>query len=232
MRAGAAVVIAGLLSACAGPVAGGSRFVSGTGPTTDFSVPVGSVIERRYAGVIRQRYDFSCGSAALATLLRYSYDYDVAEDQAFRGMWARGDQDAIRRVGFSLLDMKRWLASRGIAADGYKVALDQIARAGVPGIALIAVKNYKHFVVLKGVRGGEVLLADPSAGLTVMPQAEFLRTWNGIFFVLAGDQPRARRGFNNDLHWAAYARAPIGQRFADPVGLAELSLTAAFYREF
>ena len=33
--------------------------------------------------VVRQRYDFSCGSAALATLLRHHYGRDVTEADVF-----------------------------------------------------------------------------------------------------------------------------------------------------
>ena len=218
------------LAACAAQLTGGApRFVGGGGPVGDYRVPVVSVAEQRFTGIIRQRYDFSCGSAALATLLRYHYDLKVGEEDAFRGMWAAGDRAQIRRLGFSLLDMKRWLASRGLAADGYKVSLDQIASTGVPGIALIAIKQYRHFVVVKGVRDGEVLLGDPSAGVTVVPRAQFQHAWNGIYFVIA--QPGATPVFNSGAQWAAYTRAPLGNRFADPVSQQALSLTNPFYGE-
>ncbi|WP_342658800.1 C39 family peptidase [Sphingomonas sp. NY01] len=218
-----------LLGACGGTVSDRARFVTSGAPVGDFSVPIRSVADQRFAGIVRQKFDFSCGSAALATLLRYHYDLDVREEVAFRGMWARGDRAQIRRLGFSLLDMKRWLASRGLAADGYKVPLDRVADTGIPGIALIAVRNYRHFVVVKGVRGDEVLLGDPSSGITVMPRAAFQAAWNGIYFVLAADQQLARNRFNRASQWSAYARAPLGARFAEPVSQQALSITAPFY---
>jgi len=221
----AALITVTMLAGCASEVAGTSRFVGAGGPVGDYTLPVRGMMEQRFDGVIHQRYDFSCGSAALATLLRYHYDLNVGEDDAFRGMWSKGDRAQIRRVGFSLLDMKRWLASHGLSADGYKVSLDKVAKTGVPGIALIAVRNYRHFVVVKGVRTTEVLLGDPSSGLTVMPRKEFEAAWNGIYFVLSNDQDRAKGNFNRDAQWVAFARAPIGGRFADPVSQAALSLT-------
>lgn len=221
-----------ILAACASDVSGTSRFVAPVGPVGDYAVPVRSMEEQRFAGIIRQRYDFSCGSAALATLLRYHYDFDVAEDTVFRGMWAHGDTAQIRRLGFSLLDMKRWLASRGIAADGYKVSLEQVASTGVPGIALIAIKNYRHFVVVKGVHGDEVLLGDPSAGISVMSRAHFQAAWNGIYFVLPNDRKLARTRFNNPGQWVGYTRAPLGRNLADPVSQQALALTAPFYGDF
>ena len=221
------------LVACADQVAGGAgHFVAPVGPVGDYAVAVRSVVEQKFDGVIRQQYDFSCGSAALATLLRYHYDLKVGEDDAFRGMWAKGDRDQIRRLGFSLLDMKRWLASHGLPADGYKVSLDKVAQTGVPGIALISVKNYRHFVVIKGVRRDEVLLGDPSNGLSVMPRAEFQRAWNGIYFVLSEDQARAKGKFNRENQWVSFTRAPIGGRFVDPVSQQALSLTNPFRGDF
>ena len=218
-----------LLSGCASQTAGPTRFVAGGGPVGTYDLSVRSVVDRRFTGVIRQRYDFSCGSAALATLLRYHYDYNVGEDTAFRGMWARGDRDQIRRLGFSLLDMKRWLASRGIDANGYKVSLDRIAATGVPGIALIAIKNYRHFVVVKGINDHEVLLGDSSSGVSVMPIGKFGAAWNGIYFVLGDDQALAKTHFNEGRQWSAYTRAPVGQRFSDPVSQQALLLTAPSY---
>ncbi len=226
----AALLAAALLAGCAAQLAEERPLVA-SGPTGsgDLRVPLASLEETRFAGVIRQQYDFSCGSAALATLLRYHYDYDVREETAFRGMWAKGEQEQIRRVGFSLLDMKRWLSSRGLEADGYQVDLEQIGKTGVPGIALISVKNYKHFVVVKSVREDEVLIGDPSLGLTVMPRADFEKAWNGIYFVLTDDQERAKRAFASDRYWASYTRAPLGSRWSDPVSQQALMLTAPFY---
>ena len=218
-----------MLSGCAAQTAGPTRFVAGGGPVGTYDLSVRSVVDRRFTGVIRQRYDFSCGSAALATLLRYHYDFRVGEDTAFRGMWAHGDRDQIRRLGFSLLDMKRWLGSRGIDANGYKVSLDRIAQTGVPGIALIAIKNYRHFVVVKGINRHEVLLGDPSSGVTVMPIDKFQAAWNGIYFVLGDDQALAKSRFNEGRQWSAYTRAPVGQRFSDPVSQQALLLTAPAY---
>ena len=221
-----------LLGGCAADVRDRARFV-GTAPVVgDYALPVRTFEDRRFDGVVRQRFDFSCGSAALATLLRYHYDYEVAEDRAFRGMWLRGDQAQIRQLGFSLLDMKRWLATRGISADGYKVSLDQVAQTGVPGIALIVVRQYRHFVVVKGVTATEVLVGDPSLGLIAMPRAAFQQAWNGIYFVVSQDQALAKTRFNAPSAWASFGRAPIGGRFNDPVSQQLLLLTAPSRGEF
>ena len=43
------------------------------------NVPIRSIQERKFDRVVRQQFDFSCGSAALATLLTFHYDEDTDE---------------------------------------------------------------------------------------------------------------------------------------------------------
>lgn len=221
------------LSACSAGLSHGPRFATGTGPFSgDMIVPVRTVEDVRYTGIVRQRFDFSCGSAALATLLRYNYGLSVGEKDTFLGMWRDGDRAAIRRVGFSLLDMKRYLASLNLRADGYKVSLDQIRKTGLPGIALISVRGYRHFVVVKGVTENEVLLGDPSTGLRAVNRGDFQAAWNGVYFVLNTNQDRGRATFNTGLQWASLPRVGVGTPFAEPLSQQALALTAPFYRDF
>lgn len=212
--------------------AGAVGFSAAPGTVGDFQIPIESFEDRRFATVVRQRYDFSCGSAALATLLRFHYGRGEAEETAFRGMWAKGDREQIRRLGFSLLDMKRYLESIGLKADGYQVSLDEVAKAGVPGIALINLKGYRHFVVVKGVVNGEILVGDPSLGLRTMPAAEFKAAWNGVYFALDAELGRGRSSFNRAAQWAQLPRARSGSVFVEPLSQQALALTAPFYRDF
>jgi len=160
--------------------------------------------------VIRQAYDFSCGSAALATLLRFHYGQPVDEATVFRAMWAAGDQAAIRRHGFSLADMKRYLAQRGLGSDGYRVTFERYALARTPAIAVIQRGGYKHFVVIKSVRDGEVLVGDPAIGLHAYPIAEFKKVWDGLVFVI--HDPTATpgaHGFDDHREWARITPSPL-----------------------
>ena len=222
-----------LLSGCAGQIAGGDpRFLSSSGSLNDYQVPVASMLARKFNTVVHQRYDFSCGSAALATLLRYHYDQPRTEADVFTGMWQGGDQPRIRQVGFSLLDMKRYLAKDQIRADGYRVSLDAIQKQGLPGVALVTTKGYRHFVVLKGVDDRNVLIGDPSLGLRSMSRQEFQAIWNGIYFVLNSNLSVGRRNFNGTRQWAALARAPVADPFIAPLSQQALALAAPFYRDF
>src|ERR1700722_15703277 len=61
------------------------------------SAPVISYRDFPFRTVVRQQYDFSCGSAAVATLLRYSYGRDVDESSIFRAMYVIGNKGAIQK---------------------------------------------------------------------------------------------------------------------------------------
>ena len=175
-----------------------------------YSVPVTSMKELRFRGTTRQQYDFSCGSAALATLLTSHYGFPVSEEDVFKEMYARGDKDKIRREGFSLLDIKLFLEARGFTADGFIADLDRLNVAGIPAIALVNEKGYNHFVVIKGLKDGRVLVGDPSTGTRVIPRTRFEAMWSsGILFVVSNRSERAR--FNSDSDWRSAPRAPLAQ---------------------
>lgn len=177
---------------------------------TSFNVPITTFKEMHYRRVVHQRYDYSCGSAALATLLTYHYERPTLESTALKWMFEHGDQEKIRKEGFSLLDMKRYLASIGLDGEGYRVTLDKIAQVGIPGIILVNVKGYSHFVVLKGIRGDKVLIGDPALGAKLMTREDVEKIWTGVFFTIASDVKEAQAEFNRKDDWAAQASAPLG----------------------
>ena len=180
----------------------------GNTDTGNFYIKLVSYSEIPFRTVIRQQYDYSCGSAALATLLRFHYSLHTTEADVFKSMYAVGDQAQIQKVGFSLLDMKKYLSSIGYQADGYRVSLAEIGQVGVPAIALIQLGSYKHFVVIKGVIGDSVLVGDPALGLRMFKAEDFQKVWNGIAFVVhdlpAGTRPPL---FNSAEDWQRWADA-------------------------
>lgn len=173
------------------------------------NVKVVSLKERRFATTIRQQHDYSCGSAALATLLTHHYRHPVSEETVFKAMWEKGDQAKIGREGFSLLDIKRYLESAGYSADGYEAPLERLAAVGIPAIVLIRDNGYNHFVVVRGIRDGMVAVADPSVGARVIPQKQFdSMRLNRILFVINGRKEHV--AFNRDADWKIREKAPIG----------------------
>jgi predicted double-glycine peptidase len=123
-------------------------------------------------------------------------------------MWEQGDRAKIRKEGFSMLDMKHFLASRGYAAEGYNASLEKLAKVGVPAIVLIRDGRYNHFVVIKGVRDGKVAFGDPAQGARIMAQPAFERMMiNRILFVINGHKEQVV--FNNPKDWRVRDKAPL-----------------------
>jgi hypothetical protein len=170
---------------------------------------VTSFQERRFAATIRQRYDYSCGSAALATVLTHHYGRPVTEVAVFRDMFERGDQARIRQAGFSLFDMQQFLLRQGLQSNGFRVTLDQMVNAAVPAITLINANGYMHFVVVRGIRDNRVLIADPNRGTVAVERALFESQWNGVAFVITDNMEEAKTTFNREQDWAALPRAPV-----------------------
>jgi len=173
-----------------------------------FTARVVSVKEARFTTTQRQKYDFSCGSAALATLLTYHYGEPVDERAVFTQMYQRGDQAKIRKEGFSMLDMKRYLETRGYKADGFQLPIDRLATEQVPAIVLLSERGYRHFVVVKGVERGRVLVGDPAMGTRALSQERFKRLWvNHILFVVYNKRESAK--FNQADDWRVAPGAPL-----------------------
>jgi uncharacterized protein len=190
-----------------------------------FSVSVMSWRDIPFRTVVRQQYDYSCGSAAVATLLRFHYGVSVGEAEVFQSMFDRGDQARIRQVGFSMLDMRAYLETRGYSADGLRLSLDRLASLNLPAIALISHDNYRHFVVVKGVSADRVLVGDPTFGLQTYTREEFEAVWNGVVLAVR-HQPAgaAAPAYNRQEEWRPWVVAPLDEA-RGPISPTDLTLS-------
>ena len=150
-----------------------------------------------YKHVIAQEYDYSCGSAALATLLNYSLGESLSEKQVIQGMMKHGDKEQIKRLrAFSLLDMKRLCNVLGYEAAGYKAEMEDLKNPDYwPCIVPIEIYGYRHFVVLKGIHDGHVFMADPFRGNVSQTLHHFKESWyESVLFLVqeAADMPKAK----------------------------------------
>lgn len=142
--------------------------------------------EFKFRHIVRQAYDYSCGSAALVTVINNYLGIPVSEQQAMEGMLAHGERDKIvARRGFSLLDMKRYVMTLNADAAGFRGDMKDLAELKQPAIVPIDYAGFKHFVVFRGIRDGKVFIADPSAGHIVFSLEEFASLWDrNTLFVL------------------------------------------------
>ena len=154
--------------------------------------PFRSMKALREQNVVIQRFDFSCGAAALATLLHYGFGANITERDVMAEMFLTlpEDEKAVRRrTGFSLLDLQRVAQAKGYSAEGFRLEPHQLRLLGGPVIVFIEPRGYRHFAVLRGIQGDRAYLADPSRGNIRMPIHAFVDSWlqddgKGIIFVV------------------------------------------------
>jgi|RhiMethySRZTD1v2_1073278.scaffolds.fasta_scaffold136549_3 uncharacterized protein len=147
----------------------------------------------RYQYVLRQQFDYSCGAAALATLMTYYFGDETSERDILDLLKAGLTPDELevkKKRGFSLLDLRRVAQTKGYQAAGFKLTIEQLKQLATPVIVFVQPLDYKHFAVLRGIDRGRVFLADPSRGNLRMSMGRFLTEWSGIIFVL----DKAREG--------------------------------------
>jgi uncharacterized protein len=156
-------------------------------------------IEIRDRHSVRQKWDYSCGAAALATVLQYQYSEALSEKEIVETLLATGNREKImRQRGFSLLDLKRYAQRRGYSSAGYAdLNLETLQAFGLPVIVLVNLMGFNHFVVFRGAKHDHVFVVDPAWGNTTLRVDAFLSSWQGrIGFVI---QPRDDRMTLNHL---------------------------------
>lgn len=140
---------------------------------------VQSLLEARRDDMIVQKWDLSCGAAALATLLTYDLGQPVTEHEVAATLLRRYRNigQVQQQLGFSLLDLKSFAVDRGLSAAGYgDMDLHDLAEAG-PSILPVHINGFNHFVVFRGFHGNRVLLADPAFGNRTMQLDYFMEIW-------------------------------------------------------
>ena len=93
---------AAVSSASAAQMSFGNALPGGTMVTKK----VVSLRESRYTNLVEQKTDFSCGAAAVATILNYAYGRRITEHEVIQGMLEVSDAELVKEQGFSLLDIK------------------------------------------------------------------------------------------------------------------------------
>ena len=139
--------------------------------------------------IVKQQFDYSCGSAALATLLNYYLGENFTEEQVIQGLMEYGDIKQLEeRRAFSLLDMKRFVTVLGYQGTGYTAELEDLKKLDKPCIVPIEFFGYRHFVVYRGIYGDHVFFADPFMGNISFTLSEFEEMWhrNIVFIVTDG----------------------------------------------
>lgn len=146
--------------------------------------------------------DLSCGSAALASILKFTFDLDVSEQNVIKGLMTYGDKETIEKEeAFSFYDMKYFLAAIGYAGTGYiiegPISPAQFREDGFHAIrnrAIIpvAIDGYSHLAVYRSFDRQYVYLGSPLYGNICMSFEDLRRVIikNSIFIVDKPAEPQ------------------------------------------
>lgn len=146
--------------------------------------------------VIMQKYDYSCGAASLATLMTYYFGDKVSEQELInyiKELFTREEYGKIEEDGLSFLELEKISRSRGYLSASVNLKISALKQLSGPVIVYLQTKNYRHFVVLRGIREDRVFLADPSRGNIRLSIDDFVQEWKGETFVLG------KKGFGTPL---------------------------------
>lgn len=182
------------LAACALALpAGATEF--NAGPNL-INVHTKTLLDMKFKGVMHQTHDLSCGAAALGTLLKYYYGEDVTEEQIIREGFEVGDEEKIKQDGFSMLELKKISEKRGYVVGGFRIPdAQKLANLKVPVLTLVNVRGYNHFVVIMGVEGGRVFIADPAFGNRSRTLESFGSDWGHVILVVLNANRAPGEGF-------------------------------------
>jgi predicted double-glycine peptidase len=182
-------IIAALAAACLLPAT--DRRLTAQQPESIPSAPVRDAEHRfrrhvtswiglRRQSLVMQQRDYSCGAAALATVIRYHWGDDVTEIELLvevvRMLTAEEMKERIEN-GLSLTDLRRLAVRVGYLATIGRLEFDKLRDSKIPLVVGIVVNDFDHFVVYRGTDGEYVYLADPARGKVRIPIPEFLEHW-------------------------------------------------------
>lgn len=129
--------------------------------------------------VIIQTTEYTCGAAALATLINSYLGGTATEAEVIK--LAKPEPER----GLNLLQLKRVAEAKGYKAIGYQMNIKHLQNLGHPTLLFVKFEeNKKHFTIFKGIKGDRIFLADPSQGNIRMSIDRFLKIWNGIVLVV------------------------------------------------
>ena len=147
---------------------------------------VRSMRDIRYSHIVNQQYDYSCGAAALATLLKYGYGIDIPETELIARMLAYSSPEVVQKNGFSMLDMKKFVETIGLRGRGFRVNPEALYHLQIPVMVLMDIDGYEHFVIVKHAEDGRIFIADPALGNRIVLEEDFAASWNGLVFAVLG----------------------------------------------
>jgi hypothetical protein len=145
--------------------------------------------EIKVQNVVMQGADYSCGAAALATVLRYFWQDNVGETKildTIMDFLTKAEIKDRMDNGLSIDDLRRAAVELNYLAEVGTITFAELTQSKVPLLVAINANGYDHFVVVRGVFGNNVYLADPMRGNIRVRTNVFASQWtkNAVLVVL------------------------------------------------
>jgi predicted double-glycine peptidase len=146
--------------------------------------------------IVMQKYDYSCGAAVLATIIKYYWGDDHVSETTFLDLLPRlklSEKELKDRIenGLTLTDLRNLARLAGYQGTMAKVTFQELADGKVPVIVGVTVRKHDHFVVVRGADDQFVYLADPIRGNVKTRISAFLEQWqkNAILVIAKPNTP-------------------------------------------
>ena len=137
------------------------------------SLPVKTWKQLRDADLEKQDLDYSCGSAATATILRSFYGSEVYEKDILDEVTRIGDDGTA-----SFSDLQQAVTKFGYKAVGISANFEKLKTIKIPAVVYLRYRDKDHFSVIRGInKQGVVWLGDPSWGNRKFSEQQFKAMW-------------------------------------------------------
>lgn len=172
--------------------------------------------------VIRQTNWFTCGPAALATILDQFAGISSTEEEIIKlarpFIEGRINSENDKEVGFSAFSLKKAGEAKGLVTKGFQIDSSQLNQyfdnGGLPVIAHVR-KPQAHFVVLIAKVKDYFVIGDPSWGRKILSIADFQNEKkpsgaNLLFFPNQIVYSTMRKNQQINIDWAKNKLAKLG----------------------
>lgn len=126
--------------------------------------------EQRDSRIVKQKKDFSCGAASIATILTEYYQRPTTEKEVLE-LLGKGDYKA------SFADMQQALPKLGFKGVGLATSWEQLSNLKIPVILYVKQRKVDHFTVVSGINDTHIKLSDSSLGNRILTRGQFKDIW-------------------------------------------------------
>ncbi|MCF6334431.1 MAG: cysteine peptidase family C39 domain-containing protein [Spirochaetales bacterium] len=142
----------------------------------------------RFQYINEQQYDTSCGYSTTASLLSLYWNIDVTEEEIVEKYIYKKIENMDYET--SLADLSEILNDYAIANKSYKMEYNQLMDINKKYFPIIVHYNKPddHFALVLGIRGNNIITADPARGVEILSTEQFFYRWSNVVLLSASKE--------------------------------------------